>query len=93
MSFNLATMLRESASTAPDAPVLFFGDREIAYREIDEQSGRLAASLLARGLVPGDKVAVQLPNLPEFVLAYFGILKAGLTMVPLNPLFTAPEIA
>ncbi|WP_336670472.1 long-chain-fatty-acid--CoA ligase [Tsukamurella sp. USMM236] len=92
MSFNLATMLRESASSTPDAPLLFFGDREISYSQLDEPSGRLAASLLARGLVPGDKVAVQLPNLPEFVVAYFGILKAGLTMVPLNPLFTAPEI-
>lgn len=48
MSFNLATMLRESASTAPDAPVLFFGDREIAYREIDEQSGRLGLAAGAR---------------------------------------------
>jgi long-chain acyl-CoA synthetase len=93
MSFNLAVMLRETAIATPDAPALYAGDRELAYREIDEASGRVAAALLARGLTPGDKVAVQLPNLPEFVLAYFGILKAGLTMVPLNPLFTAPEVS
>ncbi|WP_343952413.1 AMP-binding protein, partial [Tsukamurella spumae] len=93
MSFNLAVMLRESADARPGAPMLYFGDREIDYREVDEQSGRIAAALLVRGLAPGDKVAVQLPNLPEFVLVYFGILKAGLTMVPLNPLFTAREVA
>ncbi|WP_019203256.1 long-chain fatty acid--CoA ligase [Tsukamurella sp. 1534] len=93
MSFNLAIMLRESALATPESPVLFAGDRTLGYREVDEASGRVAASLLARGLTPGDAVAVQLPNLPEFVLAYFGILKAGLTMVPLNPLFTAREVA
>lgn len=92
MSFNLATMLRESASTAPDAPLLFAGDRAMSYSEIDTRSGSVAAGLLESGLQPGDKVAVQLPNLAEFVLTYFGILKAGLTMVPLNPLFTAREV-
>ncbi|KXO91999.1 long-chain fatty acid--CoA ligase [Tsukamurella pulmonis] len=92
MSFNLATMLRESADAAPSAPLLFAGDAELDYRTVDAESGRLAAGLIAAGLAPGDKVAVQLPNLPQFVVAYFGILKAGLTMVPLNPLFTAREV-
>ncbi|ADG78478.1 AMP-dependent synthetase and ligase OS=Tsukamurella paurometabola (strain ATCC 8368 / DSM /CCUG 35730 / CIP 100753 / JCM 10117 / KCTC 9821 / NBRC 16120/ NCIMB 702349 / NCTC 13040) OX=521096 GN=Tpau_1864 PE=4 SV=1 [Tsukamurella paurometabola] len=92
MSFNLAIMLRESAAATPEAPLLFAGDRVLSYREVDDCSGRVASALLARGLVPGDKVAVQLPNLPEFVMAYFGVLKAGLTMVPLNPLFTAREV-
>ncbi|MBS4100461.1 long-chain-fatty-acid--CoA ligase [Tsukamurella paurometabola] len=92
MTFNLATMLRESASADPTAPLVFAGDAELSYRTVDVESGRLAAGLLAAGLTPGDKVAVQLPNLPQFVIAYFGILKAGLTMVPLNPLFTAREV-
>lgn len=63
-----------------------------SYAEVDGLSGRVAEFLVRLGLEPGDKVAVQLPNVPEFVLAYFGILKAGLAMMPLNPLLTAPEI-
>jgi long-chain acyl-CoA synthetase len=91
MSFNLATLLRESARTAPDKPLLHFGDQSLTYAQVDETSGRVASALLARGLDPGRTVAVQLPNLPQFVLAYFGILKAGLVMLPLNPLLKAPE--
>ncbi|MDF0531286.1 long-chain fatty acid--CoA ligase [Tsukamurella sp. 8F] len=93
MSFNLAVMLRESADATPDAPLIHFMGSTFTYAQVDEASGRVAATLLAAGLETGDKVAVQLPNLPQFLFAYFGILKAGLTMVPLNPLFTAREVA
>ena len=92
MSFNLATMLRESAQAHPDKPCCRAGGRSVGYAELDAVSGRVAANLLAAGLVRGDKVAVQLPNVPEFLQAYFGILKAGLVMVPLNPLLKAAEI-
>ncbi len=93
MSFNLATMLRESATTFPDKPLAHIGDQSLTFAQIDEASGRFAATLLARGYAPGEAIAVQLPNLPQFLIAYFGILKAGLRMVPLNPLLTAREIA
>ncbi|MFC1415095.1 long-chain-fatty-acid--CoA ligase [Streptacidiphilus cavernicola] len=93
MSFNLATMLRESAQAHPDKPCLRAGERTVGYAELDRTSGRVAANLLAAGLVRGDRVAVQLPNVPEFLFAYFGILKAGLVMVPLNPLLKAAETA
>ena len=93
MSFNLATMLRESATAHPDKACLRAGDRSTSYAELDRGSGLVAANLRAAGLVRGDKVAVQLPNIPEFLLAYFGILKAGLVMVPLNPLLKSAEIA
>jgi long-chain acyl-CoA synthetase len=92
MSFNLAIMLRESALAAPDKPAIQFLGHAVSYRELDDLSDRLAAGLRGAGLVPGDAVAVQLPNVPQFVVAYFGILKAGMTMVPLNPLLKAPEI-
>ncbi|MHA6758472.1 AMP-binding protein [Streptacidiphilus sp. PAMC 29251] len=92
MSFNLATMLRESATAHPDKACLRAGDQSTSYAELDRGSGLVAANLRAAGLVRGDKVAVQLPNIPEFLLAYFGILKAGLVMVPLNPLLKAAEI-
>ncbi|MDH2416122.1 long-chain fatty acid--CoA ligase [Nocardioides sp. CER19] len=94
MSFNLATMLRESAASAgADRPLAYFGTHTFTYSEVDANSGRVASALRAAGLEPGDKVAVQLPNVPEFLFAYFGILKAGLVMVPLNPLLARPEIA
>lgn len=93
MSFNLATTLRESAAATPDKALVHFGDQSFSYAQVDEISGRVAAGLLGLDLEPGDKVAVQLPNLPQFLFGYFGILKAGLVMVPLNPLLTAHEIA
>ena len=93
MSFNLATILRESAKANPDKPLCHINDLSFTYAQVDEISGRVASALLATGLERGDKVAVQLPNLPQFLFTYFGILKAGLVMVPLNPLLRAPEVA
>ncbi|MEV7175535.1 long-chain fatty acid--CoA ligase [Kitasatospora sp. NPDC093679] len=93
MSFNLATMLRESRQARPDKPMCHFADTSFSYAQVDEISGRVANGLRALGLERGDKVAVHLPNVPQFLFTYFGILKAGLTMVPLNPLLRAPEIA
>ncbi len=93
MSFNLATILRESRLSHPDKPLCHIADLTFTYAQVDEISGRVATSLLGLGLGRGDKVAVQLPNLPHFLFAYFGIMKAGLVMVPLNPLLRAPEIA
>ena len=93
MSLNIATMLRESATTHPDKPLCHINDLTFTYAQVDEISGRVATSLLGLGLKRGDKVAVQLPNLPQFLFSYFAIMKAGLVMVPLNPLLKAPEIA
>src|SRR3954447_11723663 len=93
LSFNLATILRESTAAGPDKPLAHFGDQSFSYAEVDETSGRAAARLRGLGLEPGDKVAVQLPNIPQFLFSYFGVLKAGLVVVPLNPLLTAREVA
>ncbi|GFG75035.1 long-chain-fatty-acid--CoA ligase [Mycobacterium botniense] len=93
MSFNLAVILRESRNAHPDKPLCHIGDRSFSYAQVDEISGRIAASLRSLGIRPGDKVALQLPNLPQFLFAYFGILKAGAVVVPLNPLLRAPEIS
>jgi long-chain acyl-CoA synthetase len=93
MTFNLATILRESARSTPDKTLIHFADSSFSYAQVDEISGRVASALLGQGLRPGQTVAVQLPNLPQFLFAYFGILKAGLVMLPLNPLLKAPEIA
>ena len=93
MSFNLATILRESALASPDRPMLLIGPTTLTYRQVDVLSGQVAAGLRAAGLSRGDSVALQLPNVPQFVIAYFGALKAGMTLVPLNPLLKAPEVA
>jgi long-chain acyl-CoA synthetase len=93
MDFNLAVMLRESARRAPAKTAVILGDATLSYAQLDQLSDRLAASLAAAGLAPGDRVGLQLPNIPQFVIAYFGILKAGGVVVPMNVLLKAPEIA
>src|ERR1051325_3970859 len=72
MSFNLATMLTEATLAAPDAPACRFAGTTTTYRELDELSGRCAAGLRAAGLSHGQVVALQLPNIPHFLIAYFG---------------------
>ena len=92
MSFNLATILTETTLAAPDSPACRIGGTTTTYRELDDLSGRAAAGLRSAGLAPGQVVALQLPNIPQFLIAYFGALKAGLAVLPLNPLLMAPEL-
>src|ERR1700730_18197721 len=92
MSFNRATIRAETTLAGQDAPVCRIGGTTTTYRELDGQSGRFAAGLRSAGLVPGQVVALQLPNIPQFLAAYFGALKAGLVVLPLNPLLMAPEL-
>jgi long-chain acyl-CoA synthetase len=91
--FNLAVMLRESVEAAPTKPVALFEGGQLTYAELDTLSDRLAAGLRRSGVAPGDTVALQLPNVPQFLIAYFGILKAGAIAVPMNILLKAPEVA
>jgi long-chain acyl-CoA synthetase len=93
MTFNLAIMLRESALAAPEKTVIRFGGQGLSYAGLDDLSDRFAAGLRRFGYGRGEVVAVQVPNLPQFAVAYFGTLKAGLTFLPLNPLLKAPEIS
>ncbi len=93
MSLNLACILREAAKTHPDKPAILFDGVSISYAELDLLSDRFAVGLRKRGLAPHDAIGLQLPNIPQFVIAYFGILKAGCVVVPLNVLLKAPETA
>jgi long-chain acyl-CoA synthetase len=93
MNFNLAVMLRETASASPDRAVAVYAGGQLTYGELDELSDRLAAGLEHAALRPGDAVAMQLPNIPQFLIAYFGILKAGCIVVPVNVMLKAPEVA
>jgi long-chain acyl-CoA synthetase len=93
MSFNLAVILTETAQSSPEQPAAVFDGGRLTYRQLDQASDRLAGSLIAIGIKPGDPVALQLPNIPQFLVSYFGILKAGGVVVPLNVLLRAPEVA
>ncbi|PZO03518.1 MAG: acyl-CoA synthetase [Hyphomicrobiales bacterium] len=85
--------LREWARRQPNKPACIFYGREISYRELDNLSDRFAALLHEHGARPGDRVAVFLPNCPQFMVAFFGILKLGAVHVPVNPLFREAELA
>jgi long-chain acyl-CoA synthetase len=93
MSFNLAVIVRESAAASPDKPVARYDGGHMTYAQVDALSDQVAAGLQEQGLRPGDGVGLQLPNLPQFLVAYFGILKAGAVVVPMNVLLKAPEVA
>ncbi len=93
MSFNLASMIRESAVATPDKTAVILDDFRLSYAELDAASDGAAAGLRAAGVERGQRVGVMLPNIPQFLVAYFGILKAGAAMVPMNVLLKAPEVA
>jgi long-chain acyl-CoA synthetase len=92
MHVNLGTILQASAEARPHHPALRLGELELSYAQLDRAARGLATSLRERGLEPGDRVALLVPNVPEFTVAYFGILYAGCAVVPLNVLLTAPEV-
>jgi len=92
MGLNLATMVHESARSDAGKPALLHDGGRMTYRELDDLSDRVAAGLQAAGIGRGDRVAVQLPTIPEFVVAYLGILKNGSVVVPLSFLLKAGEL-
>jgi len=91
--FNLATIVRESAKTSPDKAAVVYDGGAMTYAELDALSDSCAEGLAAIGIEAGDAVALQLPNVPQFLVAYFGILKAGAVVVPMNVLLKAREAA
>jgi long-chain acyl-CoA synthetase len=91
--FNLAVILRESALTSPHKDVAVYDGGHLTYAQLDAQSDALAEGLVTLGVRPGDAVGLQLPNIPQFLVAYFGILKAGGVVVPMNVLLKSREVA
>lgn len=74
------------------AATIFMG-RRISYRKMGELANKFANSLLNLGVKPGDRVAIHLPNCPQFVIAYYGILKVGGIVVPINPLYKGKDLS
>jgi long-chain acyl-CoA synthetase len=90
---NLAANLTRNATANPDAVAIRLGDDVLTYRDLDGSSARVAGLLAGRGVRPGRPVAIMLPNVPEYAVVYYGVLRAGGVVVPMNPLLKAREIA
>ena len=90
---NLAESLARTAAAHPHRVAIRLGDDTLSYRDLDDASARVAGLLAARNVGPGDPVGIMLPNVPQFAVAYFGVLRAGAVVVPMNPLLKAREVA
>jgi long-chain acyl-CoA synthetase len=90
---NLSSVLEHSAMLGPERPAITCGGRTLTYEQLNAAASQVAAGLAAFGIGVGDHVALACPNVPWFPIAYFGILKAGAVVVPLNILLKPREIA
>jgi len=93
MIANLAHNLTVTAQRFPWRSALLLDDVKYTYRALDELTARLAGLLRARGVAAGDRVGLMMVNVPEFAIAYYGILRAGAVVVPLNVMLKAREVA
>jgi long-chain acyl-CoA synthetase len=89
---TLLDFLAEGITARPEAPALYFKGRTVTWRELDEASDALAVAYSKLGIVKGDRVAVLLPNCPQFFVAEFAAWKIGAILVPLNPVYTEDEL-
>ena len=85
-------LLSKAADKYPDSACTIFKGAQISFREMDKITDRLAAGLASLGVKKGDRVGIFMPNTPQFVMAYFAILKLGAIVVATNPLYSAREI-
>jgi long-chain acyl-CoA synthetase len=89
---NMAQHLLDTALVKGGRPALRMGDAVLTYDEFADSAGRVAAALAARGVIPGDRVGLVLPNVPSFPVVHYGALMAGAAVVPMSPLLKAREI-
>jgi long-chain acyl-CoA synthetase len=92
-TLNVAHFLDRSVRLTPDRTAVVCGPTRLTYAQLDFMARQIAGGLRARGIGPGCRVVLSCPNVPYFPAAYFGILKAGATVVPLNVLLKPAEIA
>jgi long-chain acyl-CoA synthetase len=89
---NLATILTESAARDPDRVALKLDDVEVTYGFLDGATALMAGLLAEKGIAPGDRVGIMLPNVPYFAVCYYGALRAGAVVVPMNVLLKRREV-
>ncbi|MFW5946088.1 MAG: long-chain-fatty-acid--CoA ligase [Candidatus Natronoplasma sp.] len=92
MKTTIGRLLQDKAEEHPDEEAIIFEDRRITYEELNEKAERLAHFLMKRGIGRDDKVAIYLPNLPEWVVAWFAVPKIGAVVVPTDPWYKGGEI-
>jgi long-chain acyl-CoA synthetase len=92
MSENLARILTETAERDGDRTAVKLDDFEANYELLDQGTARVAGMLREKGLEPGDRVGIMLPNVPHFPLVYYGVLRAGGVVVPMNVLLKGREV-
>src|SRR3954469_736367 len=92
MGTNLATVLTDTAEQHGDRTAIKLDDFEITYEQLNEASGRVAALLADKGVNAGDRVGIMLPNVPQFAATYYGVLRRGGVVVPMNPLLKKREV-
>ncbi|MGH7470662.1 MAG: AMP-binding protein, partial [Longimicrobiales bacterium] len=89
---SVAEVVEIQATENPDGTFLIYNDRRLTYAQVDARATALAAALAELGVGKGDRIAIDLPNWPEFVLSMFAVAKLGAVIVPLNPRYTVPEL-
>src|SRR5438067_1976631 len=88
---NIGQVVENAVERSPDKVYLVCGDEQLTYRELDRQINRAANGFLQLGVRKGDRVALMLPNRPEFLYAWLGLNKIGGSMVPINTAFKSRE--
>src|SRR3989441_12080296 len=86
-------LFEAAAERRPAAPAIHYFDATLSYGELDRMAATLSASLTELGLAPGDRVALYLQNVPQFVIAQCAVWKAGGVVVPLNPMLKEAELS
>jgi long-chain acyl-CoA synthetase len=89
---NLATNVTTTSVRVPDKVAVKLDDAVLTYAQLDQLSAKVAGWLRAQGISPGDSVGIMLPNVPAFPILYYGILRAGAVVVPMNPLLKQREV-
>jgi len=88
----LSQYVRAEAEARPDDAMVHYYGRTLTWREIDDASDRFAGLLQSRGIAAGDRVALMMGNCPQFLICFWGIMKLGAVLVPVNPMFKAIEL-
>ncbi len=89
---DLGQILAQTTERYPDKTAVIFKDQRTSFSELNARANQVANALIALGIEPGDRVALLMHNLPLFMEAYYGILKAGASVVPMNPLYKTGEV-
>src|SRR6266568_4699370 len=92
-NMTLASNLVGTAAAHADRIAVRVGETATTYQELDQAAARVAGLLHDRGLKSGDRVGIMLPNVAEFAVVYYGVLRAGGVVVPMNPLLKKREVA